>query len=167
MTKELEEAIELWETAICDGIHETIGQELSDAVCTIIDTLRAHLPAQQGEGDVGCCHIDPDKCAGMCEQAALTRQPERVDEGEPDWYYCDIDPDEGGDSAYEAMFHYRDRLTPVLIHSSYFGPDYWGVICDSLEDDGEEAFTFSTKEEAEQFIEKRKASLTERGKGGE
>lgn len=77
--------------------------------------------------------------------------------GEPDWFYCTIDPDECGDSAYEAMHGYRDRLTPVELGTSYHGGPVWGVMYPSDKDDGEEAATFDTHEEALAFCDERKA----------
>ena len=37
---------------------------------------------------------------------------------DPDWFWCEIDPDESGDSAYQAMFTYRPRLEPVELCTS-------------------------------------------------
>lgn len=84
-------------------------------------------------------------------------------EAEPDWWYCDIDPDESGDSAYEAMYNNRERLEPVKLHSSYIGPTKWGVMHDSAEDDGEAATTFDTQEEAQKFCDELKAALSRTG----
>ena len=89
----------------------------------------------------------------------LTADLERIRSAEPDWFWCDIDPDENGDSAYEAMFHHRSRLVPVELSSSYTGPKLWGVMAPPLpdaDDDSETAHTFDTREEAEAFCAERK-----------
>lgn len=105
-------------------------------------------------------------------EAALVRRKDEVEaleeksKQEPDWWYCDIDPDESGDSAYEAMFHHRPRLEPVELHSSFVGPRKWGVMHPSTEDDGEEATTFDTKEEAQTFCDSIRA-LANKPKEGE
>lgn len=87
----------------------------------------------------------------------------------PDWWYCDMDPDECGDSAYDAMFQHRPRLAPVELSTSYIGPKYWGVMCPPMpdaDDDGDTGHTFDTREEAEAFIAERRAILSA-AKGGE
>lgn len=87
--------------------------------------------------------------------------------GTPDWFYCTIDPDECGDSAYEAMHGYRDRLTPVELGTSYHGGPVWGVMYPSDKDDGEEAATFDTYEEALAFCDERKAAQAVKEVGDE
>lgn len=94
-------------------------------------------------------------------QQALTSTPadalERTRKKDaPDWFWCEIDPDESGDSPYDAMYQHRSRLTPTLLCSSYIGPNMWGVMYPLNPDDEsgeEEARTFDTKEEAEAFCE--------------
>lgn len=79
-------------------------------------------------------------------------------EPEPDWFWCVIDPDESGDSAYQAMHGYRPRLVPIELGTSFAGPTMWGVMAPPLpdaDDDGETAHTFSTREEAEAFCASR------------
>ena len=86
-------------------------------------------------------------------EAMVRYMLEGMKEIEPDWWWCDIDPDESGDSAYEAMFSYRPRLQPVELHSSYHGPRKWGVMTlkelpqpgDSIGDGEEDALVFDTK----------------------
>lgn len=95
---------------------------------------------------------DQQASAAMAEGANKLR--EALAAG-PDWWWCDIDPDECGYSAYDAMFQHRARLTPVELSTSYVGPRFWGVMAPPLpdaEDDGDTAHTFETKEEAEAFI---------------
>lgn len=79
---------------------------------------------------------------------------------DPDWFWCDIDPDESGDSAYQAMFTYRPRLEPVELCTSYVGPRLWGVMSPPLPDadnDEETAHTFDTREAAQAFCDERNA----------
>lgn len=100
--------------------------------------------------------------------AELKAEIERLKNAEPDWWWCDLDPDDSGDSAYEAMHGYSPRLKPVHLHSSYHGPSKWGVVTlkelpkpdDSDGDGEEEAFLFDTEEDAQKFCDERKAALT-------
>lgn len=81
---------------------------------------------------------------------------------EPDWFFCDIDPDESGDSAYEAMYQHRPRLEPTLVRSSFIGPDFWCVMCPKEPDDedGEEVcMSFATEDEAKTFCVEMKAKI--------
>lgn len=90
----------------------------------------------------------------------LESELQRTKSAEPDWYWCEIDPDESGDSAYQAMHSFRLRLDPVELGTSYVGPKLWGVMSPPLpdaEDDEETAHTFATREEAQAFCDERNA----------
>jgi hypothetical protein len=91
--------------------------------------------------------------------AKSTLEPKRESVA-PDQWYCDIDPDERGDTPYEAMFPYRPRFEPTKIHGASYGPTKWGVMAPSLTEDGDEAHVFDTEEEAQRFCNEREA-LTE------
>ena len=89
--------------------------------------------------------------------AGASGEAKQVD---PDWFWCEIDPDESGDSAYQAMFTYRPRLEPVELCTSYVGPRLWGVMSPPLPDadnDEETAHTFGTREAAQAFCDERNA----------
>jgi hypothetical protein len=79
-----------------------------------------------------------------------------VKRDKPDFWWCDIDPDESGESPHEAMHGYRPRLTPVLLHSSFVGPDKFGVIYEV--DDETETALFDTEKEAQEFCDKQRAA---------
>ena len=102
----------------------------------------------------------PDMMEAVYLAMRAARSSEEDQSAEPDWFWCDIDPDEAGYSAYEAMFYHRGRLVPVELHSSYVGPDLWGVMAPALpdgDDDSDTAHTFNTREEAEAFCRERMA----------
>ena len=100
-----------------------------------------------------------NELAGLISTALLAEREKARREifAEPDYWYCDIDPDESGDSPYEAMHHHRPSLEPIKLHSSYVGPTKWGVMSPSKTDAGEEAHLFDTQEEAETFCKQERA----------
>lgn len=81
----------------------------------------------------------------------------------PDWYYRDQDPDNSGDSAYEAMWDNAPELVPDMLHTSYHGPTKWGVLCPEMpgaKEDGSTVHEFNTKEEAQEFCDERKTAIS-------
>lgn len=110
------------------------------------DKFLAAILAETASGEVA------DRIARLCDDYIKSQKP--------DWYWCQIDPDESGDSPHEAMHMHRPRLTPVELGSSYVGPVLWGVMSPPLpdaDDDGETDHVFSTREEAEAFCAERAA----------
>lgn len=77
----------------------------------------------------------------------------------PDYWYCDADPDESGNSPYEAMHQHRQRLFPNLLQSSFIGPKKWGVIYPIVGEDGEEAAIFDTEAEAWKFCKETETAI--------
>lgn len=128
------------------------------------DTIKSSLCRFLCNDHCGLC-VSADRCEGNYLQdfgdmadkiMVICAQPVRESVA-PDEWYCDIDPDERGDTPYKAMFSYRPRLEPTKIHGASFGLTKWGVMAPSLTEDGDEAHVFDTEEEAQRFCNEREA----------
>lgn len=83
--------------------------------------------------------------AQLRAEAALAK----VREAEPDYWYRNYDPDESGDSPYNALTDVPD-LCVCLLHSSYVGPSKYAFRAQtlSMNDDDDEVLLFDTEDEA-------------------
>lgn len=97
----------------------------------------------------------------VAENAALKSEIERMKNAEPDFWWCDSDPDESGDSPREAMYEYHPNLEPVKLHSYYIGPTKFGVLYD--EGDETNAKIFDTESAAQEFCDECKATTAKHG----
>lgn len=122
--------------------HKPAYRDQATAALAVVQPELDRLRAENGPSEI---------TAGT---SAGAKQPD------PDWFWCDIDPDESGDSAYQAMHSYRPRLEPVELGTSYAGPKLWGVMSPPLPDadnDEDTAHTFDTREAAQAFCDERNA----------
>ncbi|WP_374831061.1 hypothetical protein [Paenochrobactrum pullorum] len=77
-----------------------------------------------------------------------------------DWFYRDNDPDDNGDTAYEAIVNHPE-YSIHLVHSSYRGDSRYVFRAPTLDpsDDDDEVLTFETEEEAIAAATKRKEAI--------
>ena len=135
--------------------HATIhGAKIAAAILALIDKPKG------GDANEGRSGTTRETRHPATSPGVITGASGEAKQVDPDWFWCEIDPDESGDSAYQAMFTYRPRLEPVELCTSYVGPRLWGVMSPPLPDadnDEETAHTFDTREAAQAFCDERNA----------
>ncbi len=156
----LREAIEICKEADAQDDRDN-GAAATGAACNAANAILALINKPKGgdanEGRSGTTRETRHPATSPGVTAGASGEAKQVD---PDWFWCEIDPDESGDSAYQAMFTYRPRLEPVELCTSYVGPRLWGVMSPPLPDadnDEETAHTFGTREAAQAFCDERNA----------
>ncbi|MBX8803369.1 hypothetical protein HBA92_21845 [Ochrobactrum sp. MR28] len=80
---------------------------------------------------------------------AISTEPAQGVFDDADWFYRDIDPDDSGDTAYEAIVN-QPAYSVHLVHSSFRGESRFVFRAPTLnqDDDEDETLNFATEEEA-------------------
>ncbi|MDM7852330.1 hypothetical protein [Pseudochrobactrum kiredjianiae] len=90
---------------------------------------------------------------------AISAEPAQDTFDSADWFYRDNDPDDNGDTAYEAIVNHPE-YSVHLVHSSYRGDSRFVFRAPTLnqddDDDDDETLNFATEEEAMAAVIERK-----------
>ncbi|WP_374828717.1 hypothetical protein [Paenochrobactrum pullorum] len=91
---------------------------------------------------------------------APSADPAQAGFANADWYYRDNDPDDNGDTAYEAIVNHPE-YSIHLVHSSYRGDSRYVFRAPTLDpsDDDDEVLNFETEEEAIAAATERKEAI--------
>lgn len=109
---------------------------------------------------------DPIDVANLCMMLSENGQrivpAELVQESftNADWFYRDNDPDDNGDTPYEALSHHPE-YSVHLVHSSFRGDSRYVFRAPTLDqiDDDDEVLDFETEEEAIAAAQDRKTTI--------
>lgn len=102
---------------------------------------------------------NPEQCQAYERVVrALSAAPAQVGFDDADWFYRDIDPDDSGDTAYEAIVN-QPEYSVHLIHSSYRGDSRYAFRAPTPNQNDDEALHFATETEAISEAHKRKTEI--------